>query len=82
MEKETGFEEAYQRLEQILEKMHMGEINLDQSLQLYEEADRLIRLCSDRLDKAEAKIQKIVKDQNGTAVFDLEGNLELETMHD
>lgn len=66
---ERSFEEAFVRLEQILEKMNSGSVSLDESLKLYEEADQLITLCSKRLNDAEKKIEMLVKTRNGEAVL-------------
>jgi exodeoxyribonuclease VII small subunit len=64
-QKEISFEDAFARLEQILEKMNSGSISLDESLKLYEEADKLISLCGKRLTEAEKKIETLVKNRNG-----------------
>lgn len=77
MTEEMSFEDAYQRLEEILEKMQSGKANLEQALSLYEEADQLIKICSSRLQKAEARIQKIAKNQHGEEIFTDEGELEM-----
>ena len=60
-----SFEEAYVRLEQILEKMNSGKASLDDSLKLYEEADRLISSCNKQLSEAEKKIEVLIKTRNG-----------------
>jgi exodeoxyribonuclease VII small subunit len=62
---ELTFESAFARLEEILEKMNSGTISLDESLKLYEEADRLILTCSKRLTDAERKIEILIKNRNG-----------------
>lgn len=62
---EITFEQAFLRLEQILEKMNTGNTTLDESLKLYEEADELIRICNKRLTDAETKIEMLVKNRNG-----------------
>ncbi|MCH9609508.1 MAG: Exodeoxyribonuclease 7 small subunit [Chlamydiales bacterium] len=59
------FEKAFSRLEEILEKMNSGNVPLDESLKLYEEADKLITSCSGRLAEAEEKIETLVKKRNG-----------------
>jgi exodeoxyribonuclease VII small subunit len=64
-EKELSFEAAFARLEEILEKMNSGSISLDESLKLYEEADKLITTCQKRLTDAERKIETLVKTRNG-----------------
>lgn len=72
-EEPKSFEEAYARLEQILEKMNSGKASLDDSLKLYEEADVLIASCQKRLVEAERKIEMLVKNRSGELVLDEEG---------
>jgi exodeoxyribonuclease VII small subunit len=67
------FEEAYSRLEEILEKMNSGKISLDDSLKFYEEADKLIVTCQKKLTEAEKKIETMIKNRNGEVVLDETG---------
>jgi exodeoxyribonuclease VII small subunit len=60
-----NFETALTRLEEILERMNGGTISLDESLKLYEEADKLLALCNKLLNEAERKIEVLVKNRNG-----------------
>ena len=60
-----SFETAYKRLEEILELMNSGKLSLEDSLSLYEEADRLIAACSLRLSEAETRIEVLIKNRNG-----------------
>lgn len=64
------FEEAYARLEEILTKMNSGKVALDDSLKLYEEADKLIASCNKRLNEAEKKIEILIKSRSGELVLD------------
>ena len=59
------FEQAYERLEQILEKMNSGTLSLEDSLKFYEEADKLIGHCNKKLSDAETKIEMLVKNREG-----------------
>lgn len=68
-QKSLSFEEAFARLEQILEKMNSGAVSLDESLALYEEADKLIITCQKRLTDAERKIEILIKGRNGEVVL-------------
>lgn len=68
-----SFEAAFARLEQILERMNTGSISLDESLKLYEEADKLIITCSKRLNDAERKIEILVKNRNGELTLGSDG---------
>lgn len=60
---ETSFEKAFERLEQILEKMNSGKTPLEESLKLFEEAEALIGACSSKLNAAEQKIEQLVKNK-------------------
>ena len=66
---ELSFEKAFARLEEILEKMNSGSVSLDESLKLYEEADKLINICSKRLNSAEKKIETLIKNRKGELVL-------------
>ena len=68
-EQKKSFEEAYARLEQILEKMNSNAVSLDESIKLYEEADKLILLCQGRLTEAEQKVEILMKNRDGTLVL-------------
>ncbi len=68
-----SFEAAFQRLEEILEKMNSGELSLDESLKTYEEADRLIAFCSTKLNEAELRIETLIKNREGELVLDSGG---------
>ena len=67
------FESAYARLEEILQKMNSGKTPLEESLQLYEEADNLISFCSSTLIHAEKKIEKLIKSREAKLELDSEG---------
>ena len=69
-----SFEAAYARLEEILEKMNSGKVPLEDSLKLYEEADRLIQWCSRRLTDAEKKIEILVKNRDQEVQTDAKGS--------
>ena len=75
------FEEAYSRLEEILEKMNSGKVSLDDALKLYEEADALITTCQKKLTEAEKKIEIMIKNRSGEALLDENGNPALQAFH-
>ena len=60
------FEEALEELENIVERLDKGDLSLDESLSLFEEGIKLSRVCSQRLDEAEKKIEILVKDEDGS----------------
>lgn len=65
-----SFEKAFERLEQILEIMNGGKTPLQESLTLFEEAEKLIRSCSTRLTQAEQKIEMLIKGRSGEVLLD------------
>ncbi len=58
-----SFEEAYARLETILEELNSEKLVLEKSLTLYEEANQLIAHCHQKLTSAEQKIQILTKNR-------------------
>lgn len=52
------YEEAYNKLESILETLESKSTSLDESLSLYEEGIKLYKHCNKLLDSAQLKISK------------------------
>ena len=65
---ELSFEAALARLEEIVRLLERGEAPLDQSIELYQEGDRLRRHCEDRLKAAQARIDQIAFGADGKPV--------------
>ena len=63
------FEEAMERLEGIVGKLESEEVDLEGSLNLYDEAKLLGERCSKLLDEAEERV-KIVNEAGGVEVFE------------
>ncbi len=61
------FEEALERLEEIVKKMEAGEMNLEESLKAFEEGIRLSRLCAKKLDEADRRVEILLR-QDGELV--------------
>ena len=66
--KEPGFEESLQRLEEIVERLEDDELELEQSLALFEEGVKLAAACDQRLDEAEKKVALLLKNDEGALV--------------
>lgn len=49
-------EKAFERLEEIIEKMNDREASLDDSFALYAEGTKLLKYCSEQLDAVEKKM--------------------------
>lgn len=60
MAKDTKtFEQAVERLEEIVKSLESGKAGLDETLRLYEEGIALVRECNEKLDGAEQKIRTL-----------------------
>ena len=68
---EIKFEKAIQRLEKIVDDLEKGEMDIDKSLEIFEEGIKMSRVCSKKLNEAEAKIEKLTKDQKGELITEL-----------
>lgn len=62
---EIKFEDALKRLEEIVDTLDKGDISLERSLKIFEEGVRLSRLCNKMLDKAEKKVEILMRDEKG-----------------
>ncbi len=56
MAKEKKFENAINKLQEIVEKLEEGNLDIDKSMELYEEGVKLASYCSEKLEKIENKI--------------------------
>lgn len=65
VEQNISFEDAFTRLEKILEQINSGAVSLEDSLALYEEADALIISCNKKLTEAEKKVEILIKNRQG-----------------
>jgi exodeoxyribonuclease VII, small subunit len=60
MSKEMNFEETMQELEKIVQELEKGDLNLDDSINKFEEGMKLSKSASDYLEKAEKKITVLI----------------------
>jgi exodeoxyribonuclease VII small subunit len=67
-EAELNFESAMDRLEKIVEQMESGKLPLEDLIVRYEEGTNLVKICQERLAKAEQKIEIIARNSAGKAV--------------
>ena len=58
-ETETTFEENLRKLENIVDQLESGEVDLEKSVQLYEKGISLKNICEEKLKKVEMQIKKI-----------------------
>ena len=58
--KQIKFEEAIQRLEEIAKDLESGNLNLDDSVEKFEEGMKLSKECTKILNEAEKKINILI----------------------
>lgn len=61
-EQETTFEQALERLEEIVRAMEAGDLPLEQAIAEFQEGMNLARVCREKLDQAEQKIEMLVQE--------------------
>ena len=54
-----SFEDAYREIEEIVDRLESGELTLAESLSLFERGQKLLVLCTTRLDSAELRISQL-----------------------
>lgn len=58
------FEEAIDKLEDIVQELESGGLSLDDSLDKFTEGVKLVKFCNQELDKAEKKIELVLKEDD------------------
>jgi exodeoxyribonuclease VII small subunit len=66
------FEAALAKLESIVETMESGDVPLAELLAKFEEGNKLLKLCENRLKDAEIKIELLKKQRDGVAFVPFE----------
>ena len=67
MEEKLSFEESLEKLEEIVNRLENGNVQLDDAIEEFKNAMDLVKICNEKLEAAEESIAKIVKD-NGEVV--------------
>ena len=68
----VSYDETFNKLEKIIDKMSDGDIPLEEGLKLFEEGMKLINNCKETLSNAELKVKKLISDSdNNFSIKDL-----------
>ncbi len=62
MEKKKTIEENMKELEMMIASLENGEFGLDESIEVYAKAMKLVKECDSDLKKVEERVSKIVKE--------------------
>lgn len=64
--KDIKFEEAMQKLESEVRKLESGNMTLDQSIESFEEAVKLVKICNEKLESAERRVRILTESSDGS----------------
>ena len=70
MKEENSFEEKMKDLENLVAELEKGDLNLDESVNKFEEGMKLSKKCNDFLESAEKKITILINNGNDMAEED------------
>lgn len=65
-DQELTFEAAFQELEETVRRLEDGELTLDEAISLFERGQALARLCDEKLEKAELRVNQLLPDADGS----------------
>ncbi len=65
MAKTESFEDHLEVLEKIVDELESGELELESSLERYQEGVKRLKSCYGLLQKAERKVKALVRDDDG-----------------
>ena len=65
---EMKLEEAMRRLDEVVKTLDSDRLDLDESLKLYEEGVRLVRVCHEKLSDAERRISALRISEDGEMI--------------
>ena len=57
------FEEALEKLEEIVKRMEAGDMALEESLNAFEQGIKLARLCAKKLDEADRRVELLLRQE-------------------
>ena len=67
-EEQPSFEDAIERLEEIVASMEEGDTPLAELVDQFEEGTKLAKACNQRLQEAQSRIALVQKGQDGIAL--------------
>jgi exodeoxyribonuclease VII small subunit len=63
-----SYEEAFEELQSIVEKMEGGDLPLKDSLALFERGQSLSVRCSELLEEAQLRLRQLTEDESGELI--------------
>jgi exodeoxyribonuclease VII small subunit len=59
-DQELTFEAALQELEETVQRLESGDLLLDEAIALFERGQTLVRLCDEKLEQAELRVNQLL----------------------
>lgn len=69
---ELTFEEAMNKLEEIVEKLEEGDVPLEKAITYYQEGMKLSKLCNDKLSNVQEKMTQIMNEHGELEPFEVQ----------
>ncbi len=69
---EKSFEDALKELEAIVKELESGNVELDSAIDKYTEAMKLAKYCSEKLNNATDKVNKILTENKELVDFEVD----------
>lgn len=69
-EQSIRFEEAIAKLEEVVRKLEMGDVPLEDAIELYKEGMELSVICQGKLQNAEQQLMTIINQEGQTETFE------------
>ena len=71
-----SFEESLEKLESIVHELESGGVELEKAIDKYTEAMKLVKVCSEKLNSATEKVNKILNENGELVDFNVADNEE------
>lgn len=68
---EKNFEECLTELENLVKELEAGNVSLDDAINKYSEAMKLAKICGDKLNNAQEKVNKILTESGTLENFEI-----------
>ncbi|GGA68050.1 exodeoxyribonuclease VII small subunit [Ornithinibacillus halotolerans] len=70
--KDLSFEEAMEKLEEIIGKLEEGDVPLEKAIAYYQDGMILSKICGDKLTNIQEKMVQIMNEQGELVPFDMQ----------
>ncbi|WP_339228080.1 exodeoxyribonuclease VII small subunit [Oceanobacillus sp. FSL K6-2867] len=69
---DISFEEAMNKLEEIVSKLEEGDVPLEKAINYYQDGMNLSKICGDKLKHVQEKMTQIMNEQGEVVPFDIQ----------